>query len=341
MKSKTQKKRGGFTLIELLAATAIMIVLVVFVTGIAVNMMRIYDKTTAALSTSADSSMVLDPLQSDFLAAAMPDDGNYWFEVRYSGAVDNVDKPSAPTLMFFSRPQDRIRRTRNSSEILQGDLCAVSYKIVHESPFGSKFSSSAGNLVYGVYRAVLNASDTFEYAIPYAIGRKGTGESSKIPSKFWNGNDQIKDPADQKSYSVKAWQTEVQNFLADGIVNFSLFFRFEDFSDGKQKIAAVNNPKLVQFLRTAFPNTTIVTFEKSLVASAGTIVLDDAFESKTSGVLRSAEVSLTVLSPEGRERLQSLQEQINSGKVDDTRFEDVLLEHGLTFTQTCPLFGGR
>ncbi len=334
--------RRGFTLIEILAATAIMIVLVLFVTNIAVNMLKIYDRTIATLSTNADAGMVLDTLQDDLLSASMPDDGNYWFEVRYESDVDNVARYSAPELMFFSRPADRIRRERNSKEILPGELCAVSYKIAHRSPFGSRASSSsAGNLVYGCYRAVLNAKDTFGIALPYIIGQKGDSDSSRLPSKFWKGGDQIEDPSDSKKYSTNAWRTEMQNFLVDGIVDFSVFFWFDDFSDGKRKIAVVNNSKLVQQLRSLYPNTTIVTFEKSLAAGAGSVVFDDGFESKTSGAVRSADVSVTVLDPEGKELLQALQEQSGNAKVDSEKFEEILLEHGATFPRACPMFGGR
>ena len=242
--------RRGFTLIELLAATAIMIVLVLFVTNIAVNMLRIYDRTVATLATNADSGILLDAMQEDLLSASMPDDGNTWFEVRYESDVGNIAKESAPELMFFARPQDRIRRSRSSTETLPGDLCAVSYKLAHLSPFGSRVSSSsAGNLVYGTYRAVLNAEDTFEFALPYVIGQKGDSSSSKLPSRFWKGGDQIEDPSDQKKYSASAWRTEMQNFLVDGIVDVSVFFWFDDFTDGERKIAVVNNSKIVQRLR--------------------------------------------------------------------------------------------
>lgn len=345
MKNSGKKRsRGGFTLIELLAATAIMIVLVMFVTTVAVNMMRIYDRTVSTLATSADAATVLDPLQEDFLSAAMPDDGNYWFEARIESNVDNLEKMSAPEFLFYARPQDRVRRgttTASTKTILPGDLCAVSYKIAHQSPFGTKISSSAGNLVYGFYRAVLNAKDTFELALPYTVGQKGTGDSSRAPSRFWKGGDQITDPADGKSYGASAWRTEMQNFLADGIVNFTVFFWFDDFSDGKRKIAAANDSALISRLRTAFPNTTVVTFQKSLVASAGKIVIDDEFDSATSGALRSADVSVTVLDPEGKERLLALQEQTGTGKIDAEKFSAILLENGETFTRSCPLFGGR
>lgn len=334
--------RRGFTLIELLAATAIMIVLVLFVTNIAVNMLRIYDRTVATLATNADSGILLDAMQEDLLSASMPDDGNTWFEVRYESDVGNIAKNSAPELMFFARPQDRIRRSRSSTETLPGDLCAVSYKLAHQSPFGSRVSSSsAGNLVYGTYRAVLNAEDTFEFALPYVIGQKGDSSSSKLPSRFWKGGDQIEDPSDQKKYSASAWRTEMQNFLVDGIVDVSVFFWFDDFTDGERKIAVVNNSKIVQRLRDLFPETKVVTFEKSLAASAGAIVLDEDFEGKTSGALRSADVSVTVLSPEGKELLQALQEQGGSGKITAEQFEEILLEHGATFSRACPMFGGK
>ncbi|MBE6400824.1 MAG: prepilin-type N-terminal cleavage/methylation domain-containing protein [Verrucomicrobia bacterium] len=343
MMKKNGKKtfRRGFTLVELMAATAIMIILVMFVTNIAINMLRAYDKTISTLSTNADSSMVLDPVQEDLLSASMPDDGNYWFEVRYESEVSNLEKYSVPEFMFFSRPQDRVRRERGSKELLQGDLCAVAYKIEHKSPFGSKTSSNAGNLVYGFYRAVLNAKDTFQYAIPYIIGQKGESEASGIPSKFWKGGEQIEDPSDGKKYNASAWRSEMQNFLVDGIVDFFVFFWFDDFTDGKTKIAVVNNSKIVQKLRDVYPDTTIVTFDKSLVASAGSVVFDENFGSKTLGALRSMDVSVTVLSPEGKELLQGLQEQRGSGEIETERFNEILLEHGATFSRSCPMFGGR
>ncbi len=338
---KRKAIRRGFTLVELMAATAIMIVLVMFVTNIAVNMLRIYDKTISTLSTNADSGMILDAVQDDLLSASMPDDGNCWFEVRYEGDVSNIDKYSAPDMLFFSRPQDRIRRERGSTELLYGDLCAVSYKLAQKSPFGSKTSSNAGNLVYGFYRAVLNANDTFGLAIPYVIGQKGETASSCTPSKFWKSGEQIEDPSDKKKYAAGTWRTEMQNFLVDGIVDFSVFFWFDDFSDGKTKIAAVSNSKLVQKLRDVYPDTTIVTFDKSLAASAGSVVFDENFQSATLGALRSMDVSVTVLSPEGKELLQGLQEQGGSGQIESEKFNEILLEHGSTFSRSCPLFGGR
>lgn len=344
---KTMKKIGktnfsrGFTLIELMAATAIMIILVMFVTNIAVNMLRIYDKTIATLSTHADSAMVLDPVQDDLRAASMPQDGKYWFEVRYdSGSLDNLKKAAVPEFYFFSHPSDRIRREKNSTDTLPGDLCAISYKIAHTSPFGSKYTSNAGNLVYGFYRAVLNASDTFEYAVPYIIGQKSTSESSCIPSKFWKGSDQITDPSDSTGYTASAWRTEMQNFLIDGIVNFSVFFWFDDFSDGKRKIVTVSDSTTVQRLRNVYPDTTILTFDKTLFASMGAIVLDENFSGKTSGALRSAEVSITVLSPDGKEILAAKQESAGTGKIDEDTFEDILTEYGETFSRSCELFGG-
>lgn len=338
---RKKRSRRGFTLIELLAATAIMIVLVMFVTTIAVNMMRIYDKTIATLSTSSDAATVLDPLQEDFLSASMPDDGNYWFEMRCENDVDNLDKKSAPEFFFYARPQDRIRREASSKTNLPGELCAVSYKIAHQSPFGSKVSNSAGNFVYGFYRAVLNAQDTFDLALPYSVGQKGTAAASRIPSRFWKSGEQITDPSDRKTYSAGDWRTETQNFLVNDVVNFSVFFWFDDFSDGKRKIAALNDSALVSRLRSMFPDTTVETFQKSLVASAGTLVLDENFDSPTRGSLRSAEVSITVLTPEGKERLLALQSQANTGKIDSEKFSEILLEYGETFSRTCQLFGGR
>lgn len=337
------KKRRGFTLVELMVATTIMIILIMFVTNIAVSMLRAYDNTIAALTSNSDARSVLDPLESDLTSAMTFDDSHYWFEVRY-GAEDNelgnLEETVAPQIMLFSQTSDRVRRSRtgNTAKELPGEFCAIRYTLVQKSPFGSQ-NETPENLSYIVYRAVLNSKDTLDLAVPHVVGAASAGGSSnQCPSAFWESAGQITDPSDERKYSPKDWATELQNFLVDGIANISLVFWYDDFSDGKRKIAVVNNPHLVSKLRETYPEYTVTTFQKSLCAGSGKIAFDDNFSGAKSGALRSVDISATVFGEAGKSALLGLQRQTNSGTIDEEKFREVLLEHGVTFTRSLTLF---
>lgn len=341
---KNLKKRRGFTLVELMVATTIMIILIMFVTNIAVSMLRAYDNTVAALTANSDARSVLDPLESDLTSAMTFDDSHYWFEVRYDGENDlgNLEAHSAPQIMIFSQTSDRTRRARNASSTseLPGELCAIRYALVQQSPFGET-ANSPENLSYTVYRAVLNAKDTLETAVPYVVGaagKSGGDEAKQKPSEFWNSGEQITDPSDEKKYAPKEWATQIQNFLIDGIVDITLVFWYDDFSDGKRKIAVVNNTDLVSRLRDIYEDYDVTTFNSSICAGAGKVVFDDNFSGAKSGALRSVDVSVTVLGSDGKDALLGLQRQTNSGKIEEEKFEAAILEHGTTFSRSFPLF---
>ena len=341
---KTFKKRRGFTLVELMVATAIMIILIMFVTNIAVSMLRAYDNTVAALTANSDARSVLDPLESDLTSAMTFDDSHTWFEVRYDGETDlgNLEEYAAPQVMVFSQTSDRTRRSRTGTTAseLPGELCAVRYALVQKSPFGDT-ADSPENLSYTVYRAVLNAKDTLEVAIPYVVGSSGKSEgdtAKQKPSEFWNSGEQITDPTDEKKYTPKEWATQIQNFLIDGIIDITLVFWYDDFTDGNRKIAVVSNPDLTSRLREIYKNYDITTFKSSIAAGAGKVIFDDNFSGAKSGALRSVDVSVTVLGSDGKDALLALQRQNNSGKIDQDKFESVILEHGTTFSRSLPLF---
>ncbi|MGN0884119.1 MAG: PilW family protein [Candidatus Spyradosoma sp.] len=339
---KISRNRRGFTLVELMVATTIMIILIMFVTNIAVSMLRAYDNTVTALSTNSDARAVLDPLESDLNSAVAFDDAHCWFEVRYDQEKDlgNLDEQNAPQIMLFARTPDRTRRSRSGSGSteLPGELCAVRYALVQKSPFDSAAADSPENLSYTVYRAVLNAKDTLNAALPYVLGSAEKSGDRNAPSAFWESSEQITDPSDEAKYSPKEWGTRLQNFLQDGVVDVSLVFWYDDFEDGKRKIAVVNNPKLVSRLNDVYPNRDVTTFSKSICAGAGKIVFDDNFNGAKSAALRSVEVSVTVLGEEGKSKLLGRQLQSNSGKLEDEKFLEVLRENGTTFQRTLSLF---
>ena len=115
-------------------------------------------------------------------------------------------------------------------------------------------------------------------------------------------------------------------------------FWYDDFSDGKRKIAVVSNPKLTSRIRDIYKDYDVTTFRNAISAGAGKVVFDDNFSGAKSGVLRSVDISVTVLGSDGKDSLLGLQRQSNSGRISEEKFEAVILEHGTTFSRSLPLF---
>ncbi len=327
-----------------MAATAIMVILIMFVTNIAVDMLRAYDGTISAISSNYDARSVLDPLEEDLVSARIFEDNHRWFEARYDEEeTGNLDKTSAPRIMLFAQPRDRIRRAKidASSTEIQGDVCAICYRLVQSAPFGSA-ANSPENLRYSVYRSTLNAKDTGEQAIPYIVGTNGksSSEEDQTPNSFWTSSESISDPGeDNKKYSVSEWTTEIQNLLVDGVVDLTLIFWYEDFDDGKRKIAVVNNSRIAQYVRSAYKSYDVKTFSNSISAGCNKIVFDNNVNSATNGALRAVDVSVTVLGPEGKSLLSGYQRQESSGTISDERFTEILQEYGVTFSRSFKIFG--
>ncbi|MCD8299488.1 MAG: prepilin-type N-terminal cleavage/methylation domain-containing protein [Opitutae bacterium] len=340
----TKKYRRGFTLVEIMAATAIMVVVIMFVTNIAVDMLRAYDGTISAISSNYDARSVLDPIETDFVSAKVFNDNHRWFEVRYDeNDTGNLDKTSAPRIMLFAQPKDRVRRSINAgtSTEIQGDMCAICYRLVQKAPFGTS-ADSPENARYSMYRSILNAKDTGELAIPYIIGSNGKSGSAEnqTPNSFWSSSESITDPSDDKKYSLSEWTTEIQNLLVDGVLDLTLIFWYDDYDDsGKRKIAIINNPRIAQYVRSAYKNNyDVTTFSTSIAAGYDKIVFDSNVSGAVSGALKAVDVSVTVLSPEGKSRLSGLQRQESSQTISDDEFTDLLQEYGVTFTRSFTIF---
>ncbi len=338
---KIKKFKRAFTLVEIMAATAIMIVLIMFVTNIAVDMLRAYENTNAAISANYTARCVLDPLEEDIASAKIFEDGKRWFEVRYDESdIGNLEKASAPRIMFFGQPADRVRRAISGSKSnlaseIQGDFCAICYKLVQKTPFGNA-ANSPENYVYAVYRAVLNAKDTSSAAVPYVVGANGKSSNAdqQTPNSFWESNEPITDPSDEKSYSASEWTTQLQNFVASGILDLSMIFWYDDLDDGKRKIAIVNNSRLIQYVKTAFNNSFDVrTFSSSISVGKTKIAFDGNVSGAINAKLRAIDVSITVLDDALKDRLSAQQKQSSSETISDEKFEEIL-QQGTTFTRS-------
>ena len=255
MKTFARQSRRGFTLVELLVASAIMIVLVLIVTKVAVDTLSAYDKVVADLSTQAEARSVLDSMERDLNTAVFRPDGRCWMEVIAPQATGdasgllklaNISSDLQPVLMFFASPNDRTRWSTSGGvrTAISGETCAVSYRMGRRSPFDNPGSTI--QQVYCVQRTVIDAQNTFNEAIPIltvptaALNTVTTG----TPFTYWyNTSRSYISPYGAATTGVlisstqmasggtldaantnTGWTMDEQNFCAQNVVGMSLTF---------------------------------------------------------------------------------------------------------------------
>lgn len=255
MKAFVRHSRRGFTLVELLVASAIMIVLVLIVTKVAVDTLTAYDKVVADLSTQAEARSVLDSMERDLNTAVIRPDGRCWMEVIAPQATGdasgllklaNISSDLQPVLMFFASPNDRTRwsTTGGVRTAISGETCAVSYRMGRRSPFD--VPGATIQQVYCVQRTVIDAQNTFNEAIPiltvptaalstvttgtpftywYNVSRSyispyGASTSGALISSTQMASSGALDAANTNL----GWTMDEQNFCAQNVVGMSLTF---------------------------------------------------------------------------------------------------------------------
>ena len=327
-----QTRRLAFTLVELLVATAIMVILVVLVMYIAIQVFGAFDGAMANLATTSESRRVLNTMEQDLQSAIIRNDGNVWLQVEHSDEVGNVAKAYAPKLMFFTTALDRPTRESGSAERIPGDVCAVSYQIAQRSPF-----DNPGELIqriYGFYRALVDAKATFDTALPIVTGSASGSGSGQPPAAFWEGSAQVIDiDGNRTSQALSSWSTELQNFYASNILGISLIFWYYD-QDTKATIGLVHEgiaTQVNQAYQGANIPLTLQSYSNELRFKAGEIVKDGT---SIAGTLRSIDITVTVLSPTGAQILQDLQRRAGASRIEESAFEEVVVEHGKRYSRS-------
>ncbi len=244
MKSASSGLRSGFTLLEVMVSAAIMVIIVLVVVTVAADTFRVYDRTVADLSTQSEARGVLDAMENDFSTAVLRSDGRCWMEVVVPGSasvpgapglVGNLQAADHPIVMLFASPLDRPRWTPGPGRVaLKGDVCAVAYRIGQRSPFdapGEKIQQ-----VYGVYRTIIDAENTFSEALPVIHG--STVANPKSPWDYWSAArrfanySRIPTPSwDSRvlidanlSSATPCWTMDENNFIASNVVAMNLVF---------------------------------------------------------------------------------------------------------------------
>ena len=244
MKTLAPRLRAGFTLLEIMVSTAIMVVIVLVVVTIAADTFRVYDRAVADLSTQSEARGVLDAMENDFSTAVLRSDGRCWMEVVVPGSasvpgapglVGNLQATDHPIVMLFASPLDRPRWTPGTGRVaLKGDVCAVAYRIGQRSPFdapGEKIQQ-----VYGVYRTIIDAENTFNEALPVIQG--STTANPRSPWDYWSASrrfanySRIPTPGWENRVLIDAnlssttpcWTMDENNFIGSNVVAMNLVF---------------------------------------------------------------------------------------------------------------------
>ncbi|MDR2844946.1 MAG: hypothetical protein LBV28_02505 [Puniceicoccales bacterium] len=324
--------RPAFTLVEILTATAIMIVILVFVLMISVETFNAYDSAMSKLAVTAESRMVLTPLQQDLEAALIGDDETSWLQIVHAEA-GNVSRGSSPVIMLLTGAPDRTKREGQGQgqniQRIPGDMCAVKYQIAQRSPFENP--GEFIQQIYGLYRAVSDARATFENAIPLIVIQK------QDPTSYWQGSAEVLDlNGNRTNQSVPDWSIGPQNFQATNIVSLNLVFWYQN--DETKKLEVLVHADIAAAVRQAYGkagiDVTVEAYNTQLRIRAGQIIVDDA---PRNGTLKSVDMTAVLLSPEGAKELRGLQQAQKTSKIAQTKFDELVRKYGVTFSASASM----
>jgi prepilin-type N-terminal cleavage/methylation domain-containing protein len=162
MTTTINSRRKGFTLAELLVAmgiTAIILTLLVSVTGVALDGWRISRNKVRA---SRQAKAALDQLSRDFESMVVRS-GNEFEWLFSESEADPVgptggESPNAARLIFFSAATDRYDGKIDDPDS-KGDVSAVGYGLFYTDPIAGADSDYS---VFALYRQLVNPDVAFE-----------------------------------------------------------------------------------------------------------------------------------------------------------------------------------
>jgi competence protein ComGC len=341
-----RRRASAFTLLEVMTATAIMAVIILFVLSIATDTVRIYDNAISTLKTTSESRVVLGALSRDLETAVVRNDGNVWIEIEHEPeGIGNIDAGSSPKIMFFTSAADRRKWSKEpelgtTNGIIPGSICAVNYQIGHRSPFDNP--GDYIQQIYGFYRAIVDARGTFEILEKYITqGEKleAGAQRQGLYDLLWKNGSAMVLGTDgtRKSATLSTWVTEPQNFKATNVVGLSVVIYYENNKNkmeilAHESISASVSRNLASQGLTPIPK--IEQYSRNVKILAGKIYADGR---EISANLKSMDIAVTVLSPDGDKILRSLQRALKKPKVDPERFAKIVREHGEVFTTSIAL----
>lgn len=288
-RSKHAYKHCGFTLVEILAASAIMMFIIVAVLGLTSSVLNSFNAASNQLSTNAEARQAFELLASDLESAIIKSDGNPWIEVQQENVGDLTD---VAKIYFYSpvsvRPRNEYDSSGNVLQAINGDICAVSYRIIYQNPFTP---ASSDNRRYLFQRAIIDPEVTFSNF----LGLDFTGSPPDTISGAWTASpytDPLLDDQLVRNFndSGEDYAELAMNMIALRVIDFEVVAVFDDgintYSSSSKDLA----PSVPMILPINATGATL----PSVQGTSGTTVPVNA-------TLKAIRISLVVLNPEGEQ----------------------------------------
>lgn len=321
--TRIARLRAGFTLVELITAmaiTAILVLIIMQLTGQSVTLWKTMQQDT---SSAVSSRMAMQTMSRDFESFQIRTGTNdyQWLYAEVDSGMRGLPKglsvPKSARLIFFTCAPDRNPAVGAESssrasyrDILannvdtQGDVSAVSYRLMFRDQVLNLPNRNGDNTMFplfSLYRQVVSPRDTYDYLL-------GKSDLRSAYSRF-EGSDE-------------------KNFLCENIVEMSIIFNLEyadettSSNDDHVTYKAVTVPILASSARDGQQRFRL----HSKNAQVDGKELDNAR-------IVSAELSITVLTEDG----VALVEQVRMGQRRAPKLEEFFSRYTRSFSRTVAL----
>jgi len=269
--------RRGFTILELLVAMVITTLIVIVLVGITSVALDAWNRSRSELRASRQAKSMVDTMARDFEAMVARRSNSFeWLYAKTATAVGPSAQPStnAADLIFFTAATDRYSGQINTTTDKGGDVSCVSYKLAYQDlVVGTDTSFST----FAMYRLLVNPDETFTTLLGKPI----------LSTAFLPYSSKVKSP---------------ENFVCENVYQFTVRFNVEVQKTGsttKVLVPVTLGSATGQFQQFQLLGTGLVVAS----SSSSAVTLDELNELKA-GRIVSAEISLTVLSDFGVNRLK-------------------------------------
>jgi len=206
---------AGFTLLEMLLASTILVVLSGLVLTITTYVTGAWKSASAQFTSENRAQLVFDTLSHDLESACIGRGHGTWLQMEIEDAAEAGAGAAEDSLhlMFFTRNPDE-----KEGEAPAAGPSAVSYRLA------SRRISSAGFLVHGLFRAVMDPENTFHHAMDaryQANLKQGIWDSGEAAP--WNDLS-----GDGRNLSPAEWSLDEANLLAVNVADFKATLYYRD-----------------------------------------------------------------------------------------------------------------
>lgn len=314
--------RGGFTLIELIVAMAITAILVYIIGQLTQQGVALWNNVRQDVSTSAHSRAALQVMSHDLEAFQMRSNNKYqWFHAKADKSPDNAPKslkiPRSVQCVFFACAPDRnpavssssslrgnYRETRSHNQDTQGDVNAISYRLMYRDqilnlPASNNKNDTSSFPLFALYRQVIPPRETFENL----LGKENLEQA-------------------YAGYEMK----ESDNFLCSNIVEMNILLTIQytdnsaDAKKGRAEYKTVTVPVVASYSK------------GSVVSVYGDRIEIDGTTYSNARIV-SANLSITVLTEEG----MSLVNQIRLGRRRAPKASEFFARYTRSFSRLVAL----